>query len=68
MKMALFKLKKHGKDNQQKAQDGQLIAAKRPTESLGSVLSESVPGASLDISGQIPPLNFRQMRMGIGSM
>ncbi len=49
MKMALFKLKKHGKDNQQKAQDGQLIAAKRPTESLGSVLSESVPGASLDI-------------------
>ena len=49
MKMALFKLKKHGKDNQQKAQDGQLTATKRPTESLGSVLSESVPGASLDI-------------------
>ena len=44
--MALFKLKKHGKD---KAQDGQITVAKRPTESLGSVLSESVPGASLDV-------------------
>ena len=47
--MALFKIKKRGKDNQQKVQDGQFKAARRPTESLGSVLSESVPGAVLDI-------------------
>ncbi len=47
--MALFKLKKHEKDNRQKVQDGQFKAARRPTESLGSVLSESVPGAALDI-------------------
>lgn len=47
--MALFKLKKQGKDKQQEEQDKQLTAAKRPTESLGSVLSESVPGSSLDI-------------------
>lgn len=47
--MALFKLKKQDKDDQKKEQDGQLTAAKRPTESLGSVLSESVPGAALDI-------------------
>lgn len=49
MKMALFKLKKHGRGNRQKVQDGQFKAAKRPTESLGSVLSESVQGAVLDI-------------------
>ncbi len=47
--MALFKSKKHNGDKQQKAQEGQLMAARRPTESLGSVLSESVPGAALDI-------------------
>lgn len=47
--MALFKSKKNGKDNQKKEQAGQLTAARRPTESLGSVLSESVPGAALDI-------------------
>lgn len=47
--MALFRLKRQDKDKRQKAQDGQLTVAKRPTESLGSVLSESVPGASLDI-------------------
>ena len=47
--MALFKSKKQGKDKRQKEQDEQLRAARRPTESLGSVLSESVPGAVLDI-------------------
>lgn len=47
--MALFKLKKHGRGSRQKVEDGQFKAARRPTESLGSVLSESVPGAALDI-------------------
>lgn len=47
--MALFKLKKHGRGSRQNVEDGQFKAARRPTESLGSVLSESVPGAALDI-------------------
>lgn len=47
--MALFKFKKQGKENQERAKEGQFTAERRPTESLGSVLSESVPGAALDI-------------------
>lgn len=47
--MALFKLKKQDRGSWQKVEDGQFKVARRPTESLGSVLSESVPGAALNI-------------------
>ena len=66
--MALFKLKKHGRGSRQKVEDGQFKAARRPTESLGSVLSESVPGAALDIIMSNPVLSFRQTGMGINGM